>query len=355
MHANVPLTLCVFCEPKCSLAFSLFSCPLSIQVDAEPDYSIITSPAIADILNNQIKIVTLFGADSYGATIEILDADCEESVGSLLTLNTLNQIHFQPGGSKWVTSTIGIHPQFITAPENANVVFASDDDVPINVKGTIKFCLKAHATDMVGENEIPIGVLKKSFEIRFDGENTAFETDNAIQSEGILAADMFEDGELLPDLEIEAVRCSASSTDNTGLATAIEEEEKLYLCLAPKFDESFELDLRDIDLKVEYGPFFDESLELVSEGEPVYIFIDVEPNPYENGWTRITVPILSEFVNSEGPSVRLIGDADVGFTQVRMDGEKAFYIESRFAFTVDIKKQKGCLEDIVARFKRFFY
>merc|ERR1712151_42259 len=100
--------------------------------------------------------------------------------------------------------------------------------------------------------------------------------------------------------------------------------------------------LSDINLNAVYGTSFDQTLPLVIDSSETLSVISVEVNADGTKFTRLTVPILSEFIESGGTALRLSGDVDIGFAQDRRLEEGR--VEAEFEFVIDLEgmKEVGC-------------
>ena len=149
-------------------------------------------------------------------------------------------------------------------------------------------------------------------------------------------------------------RCTVDSTADSGDISAAVEEEDFCLCIGPEEDVGRELS--DINLNAVYGTSFDQTLPLVIGSSETLSVISVEANAEGTKFTRLTVPILSEFIESGGTELRLSGDVDVGFAQNRRldegNGERAF-----FEFVVELEgmKEVGCFSRVHKRIKNVFF
>ena len=103
-----------------------------------------------------------------------MDANCENLSPPVLTLETPNEITFENGDPKDVTSIVQVHQELIPVTTTGNVVFPSD------VGGELIFCFKSHSTENFGGAQIiKIEVLKIRFRVIY--ENTPFEFGSIIE------------------------------------------------------------------------------------------------------------------------------------------------------------------------------
>ena len=319
-------------------------------------YDVQSDEATADTENEEIDVYINFGFESHGAQIVVMDKNCENTVGDVLTLETASDTDFAPElVLKRVFTTIKIHSDHLADSGNENVVFPTDGS-SASVSGEIIFCVKAHsteeATDTDGETMIiEMEVEKTRYTVRYDGANSEFSTfslDTDIVAEAIVEGESFDDGELLASGTIVYHRCTADSTEDSGLDTPVTEEFNYYLCLAPSSDDFV---LSDINLDGLYGTDFSETLPLVIGSAETLSVVIVELDA-GNGYTRITVPILSEFIESGGDALQLSGDADVGFVQGRMAQER---VEFEIMIELDGAKEIGCFSKFYQKVRNMFF
>lgn len=125
--------------------------------------------------------MTNFGDASYGARFTLMDANCVNLSGPVLTLETPSEITFENGDSKDFTSIVQVNRELIPVTTTGNVVFPSDGS-DTNVRGELIFCLKSHSTENFGGTQIiEIEVLKIRFRILY--EYDPFEFQNIIEED----------------------------------------------------------------------------------------------------------------------------------------------------------------------------
>ena len=108
--------------------------------------------------------------------------------------------------------------------------------------------------------------------------------------------------------------------------------------------------LSGINLNALYGTDFSQTLPLVIDSVETLSVVVVELDA-GNGYTRINVPILSEFIESGGNTLQLSGDADVGFAQGRFVGERA---EFEIMVELDGREDTGCFVNLYKKLKHLF-
>merc|ERR1712087_250382 len=106
-------------------------------------------------------------------------------------------------------------------------------------------------------------------------------------------------------------------------------------CLGPSSNDFL---LSGINLNALYGTDFSQTLPLVTDSVEMLSVVIVELDA-GNGYTRITVPILSEFIEAGGNTLQLSGDADVGFAQGRLVAER---VEFEIMIELDDREDDGC-------------
>ena len=289
-----------------------------------------------------------------------MDQNCESYAGNLLTLETDAETFFTSGGSFDVTTTIGVHPENLEATGNENVLVTTNNE-PIVNQGQIIFCIKSHSTvqatladDSVSVIEMEVETIK--YTVEYNGSDETFSLNNGIVAQDIGTGVTFQDGQLLETGVLVVHRCTATSTDDSGDASAAVEEEDFYLCVGP---EQEDMELSDINLNALYGTSNEQTLPLVTESGNDLSVVSVEIKADGTKFTRLTVPILSVFIESGGATLTLSGDADIGFEQdsERLDEESDGRDKAFFEFVVELEgmKEVGCFGKLYGRMKSIFF
>ena len=286
--------------------------------------------------SNTIIIDRTYGASTDGTLTELLDASCQNPIN--MVLNKTDTEVMDGDRPSEVISTITVNPFEIEASLAQGIIFDEESDLtpstnPSAIKGTIKFCLQSTSLlDLSGSN-LAMQSLKLLYSINYDGTNKGFQLGtDIVESSPDDSGSNF--GDVLTSFEIEAIRCSAGGTDVIS-DTSIIEGQTLYLCIKP--DQAGGV-LSDINLTSFYN---DNSLLLLLASKPALTVVQLDT---VGDWTRIAVPVLSEFVEGDGNQMLLSGTANVGFTQGRTEQRDDEDLSS-FEFFINLEptEEVGCI------------
>ena len=138
----------------------------------------------------------------------------------------------------------------------------------------------------------------------------------------------------------------------SGNVILIDGSEFEAFCLCIGSEEDVGRVLSDIHNNAVYGASLDQTFPLVIDISETLSVISVEVNAEGSKFTRLTVPILSEFIESGGPVLRLSGDVDIGFAQGRLVGERDNF---EFEIELDDREEIGCFGNLYKKLRLFFY
>ena len=265
------------------------------------------------------------------------------------------------GRKKVVESNITVKAEEITNSGDQGILFFNNGTLttsPSTISGLIKFCLKSTSIETVGSLSVDIVSLKRIYTIGYSGDNVNFTVDNFLSINENISTNIPAFNNVLTNFTIDAIRCSATSTDEKG-QEAIGEGDTFYVCIKPSSSDGV---LEDINLLALYDydmsdGEYDSNITLVDANTPT---ISVVQLSRDGDWWRIAVPILALFTQGSSDKLNLQGNADIAFNQTGASKtSKNVDVTDKAGFGIEVQlildKEYGCLSKLIRMVKSTFF
>jgi len=305
-----------------------------------------------------VTITRTFGSHTDATKTELLDAQCNMPVTSLLYKSDFKTT---VGSKEVIESNITVKAEEITNSGDQGILFFNNGTLttsPSTISGLIKFCLKSTSIETVGSLSVDIVSLKRIYTIGYSGDNVNFTVDNFLSINENISTNIPAFGNVLTNFTIDAIRCSATSTDEKG-QEAIGEGDTFYVCIKPSSSDG-ELDDVNLLALYNYDLFdgeYDSNITLVDSDTPTISVVQLSE---DGDWWRIAVPILALFTQGSSDKLSLQGNANVGFKQnVASNTSKMVDTTNRAGFGIEVQlilgKENGCLSRLFEKVKSLFF